>query len=122
MTGADTCEALPTIVKASGWPLPYVVTSYGPSDGFQMPATSWGAPVEERSEVKKQAYLRCAAAFEADHCNATGVQPCSLGHVALRWAPQQHITPTWYSVFNPLDFATYSSVFAEASALPSARP
>ena len=68
IAGSSNCQALPTLVRQAGWNRPYLVTSYGPSDWFQVPVTSWGAYVEQTSSASAQEYLLCTTAFDGDAC------------------------------------------------------
>jgi hypothetical protein len=84
---------LPGLVKKFGWTGPYAVTEWGATGHWEVPRTSWGAPVEENSTVKASRYLeRYESAIVADP------EQC-LGSFVFLWGQKQERTPTWYGIF-----------------------
>jgi hypothetical protein len=43
---------LPKLIKEYGWEGPYMVTEWGATGHWEVPKTSWDAPIEENSSVK----------------------------------------------------------------------
>ena len=84
---------LPKLIRKFGWEGPYMVTEWGATGHWEVPATSWGAPIEENSTVKAANYLeRYKAGIEADS------QQC-IGSYVFLWGQKQERTPTWYGIF-----------------------
>lgn len=84
---------LPKLVKQSGWEGAYLVTEWGATGHWEVPKTSWGAPIEENSTVKAANYLaRYNGGIAADP------NQC-IGSYVFLWGQKQERTPTWYGVF-----------------------
>ena len=86
-------EKLPEKLKAAAWTGPYIVTEWGPTGHWEVPTTTWGAPIEDDSTRKAQLlierYQRFIAADE---------RQC-LGSFVFLWGQKQERTPTWYGLF-----------------------
>lgn len=83
---------LPQQIKEFGWEGPYMVTEWGATGHWEVPKTSWGAPIEENSTLKAANYLkRYKAAIEADSLKC-------VGSYVFLWGQKQERTPTWYGV------------------------
>jgi hypothetical protein len=79
---------LPKLVREYGWERPYIVTEWGATGHWEVPATSWGAPIEENSTVKAANYLkRYKGGIEADSVQC-------LGSYVFLWGNKQERTPT----------------------------
>ena len=84
---------LPAILKASDWEAPLFVTEWGAVGHWEVPQTSWGAPIEQNSSDKAANYLR-------SHEAAIGSNPRQImGSYVFLWGQKQERTPTWYGVF-----------------------
>jgi hypothetical protein len=84
---------LPNLVKKFGWNGPYMVTEWGATGHWEVPKTSWGAPIEENSTVKAANYLkRYQKGIESDTLQC-------LGSYVFLWGQKQERTPTWYGIF-----------------------
>lgn len=84
---------LPKLIKESGWEGPYMVTEWGATGHWEVPKTSWGAPVEENSTLKAANYLkRYKGGIEADSLQC-------IGSYVFLWGNKQERTPTWFGVY-----------------------
>jgi len=84
---------LPHLVDDCGWEGPYMVTEWGATGHWEVPTTSWGAPIEENSTIKAKNYLeRFKAGIASDKTQC-------LGSYVFLWGQKQERTPTWYGVF-----------------------
>jgi hypothetical protein len=84
---------LPRYLRESGYGGPYVVTEWGATGHWEVPKTEWGAPIENDSTTKANAYLKRyqkAIAPDTSQC---------LGSYVFLWGQKQERTPTWYGVF-----------------------
>ncbi len=86
---------LPRYLKESDWDGPYVVTEWGATGHWEVPKTSWGAPIENNSTVKADWYDRrheIAIASDTVQC---------VGSYVFLWGQKQERTATWYGMFMP---------------------
>ena len=84
---------LPNLVREYGWDGPYMVTEWGATGHWEVPATEWGAPIEDNSTVKANNYLkRYRGGIEADSLQC-------IGSYVILWGNKQERTPTWYGIF-----------------------
>lgn len=84
---------LPKLVRDYGWKGAYMVTEWGATGHWEVPKTSWGAPIEENSTLKAANYLkRYKGGIEADSLQC-------IGSYVFLWGNKQERTPTWYGIF-----------------------
>lgn len=79
-------------VKNAGWRKPFVLTEFGPQGHWEVPKTSWNAPIEPTSQKKAASYhaTQSLLAEDKDFC---------LGSYVFLWGQKQEVTATWYGMF-----------------------
>ncbi len=80
-------------LKDLGWEKPFVLTEFGPLGHWEVPKTSWGAPIEPTSRAKAGSYYATQTGVVAD-----GKGTC-LGTYVFLWGNKQEVTSTWYGMF-----------------------
>lgn len=84
---------LKTRLEEAGYDGPYMVTEWGATGHWEMPATEWGAAIEQTSTEKAEVIIdRYNNVIKAD------VKNC-LGSYVFLWGQKQERTPTWYGLF-----------------------
>jgi hypothetical protein len=84
---------LPRYLDEMGFEKPYMVTEWGALGHWEVPKTSWGAPIEQNSSEKAAHYLKSyQTAIESD-------PRYLLGSYVFLWGQKQERTPTWYGMF-----------------------
>jgi hypothetical protein len=84
---------LPRYIDEMGFDQPYMVTEWGAVGHWEVPKTSWGAPIENNSSEKAANYLK-------SHQVAIAPNPEQvLGSYVFLWGQKQERTPTWYGMF-----------------------
>ena len=71
---------------------PYVITEFGPSGPWEMPTTDWGAPYEQTSTQKAEAYRR---SYQQSILDNPGM---ALGAYAFLWGYKMEGTATWFGM------------------------
>lgn len=85
--------ALPNLVREYGWDGAYLVTEWGATGHWEVPLTSWNAPIEENSSIKAANYLkRFQEGIASDSLQC-------IGSFVFLWGHKQERTPTWYGIF-----------------------
>lgn len=80
-------------VVAAGWKKPFMLTEFGPLGHWEVPKTSWGAPIEPSSWEKARNYFATQSLVRDE-----GKGLC-LGSYAFLWGNKQETTSTWYGMF-----------------------
>lgn len=84
---------LPKLIREYGWEGAYMVTEWGATGHWEVPTTTWKAPIEENSTLKAANYLkRYKGGIEADSLQC-------IGSYVFLWGNKQERTPTWYGIY-----------------------
>lgn len=86
-------HVLQDMIRNAGWTKPYMVTEWGAIGHWEMPATEWGAPIEQTSSQKAANYLKGYKKSIEPYANQC------LGNYVFLWGQKQERTPTWYGLF-----------------------
>lgn len=84
---------LPRYLEEMNFNKPYMVTEWGAVGHWEVPKTSWGAPIEQNSSEKAANYLKSHKVAIAPARNHL------LGSYVFLWGQKQERTPTWYGMF-----------------------
>ncbi|MCF8347096.1 MAG: glycosyl hydrolase family 2, partial [Bacteroidales bacterium] len=91
---------LPDFIRDAGYSGPYLVTEWGATGHWEVPHTSWNAPIENTSTEKARDFRhRYETVILADSANC-------LGSFVFLWGQKQERTPTWYGLFTEAGNAT----------------
>ncbi len=86
---------LPETLAQLDGELPLMVTEWGTVGHWEVPQTSWGAPVELHSSAKADHYRRAHEEVLAPLAGRL------IGDYAFLWGQKQERTPTWYGLLAP---------------------
>jgi hypothetical protein len=84
---------LPKFISETGFSQPYFITEWGAIGHWEVPKTSWGAPIEQDSSEKADTYLRGYKEAIAPFGDQL------IGNYVFLWGQKQEKTPTWYGLF-----------------------
>ena len=84
---------VPDLLRDGGATKPFVLTEFGPVGPWEMPATEWGAPLEQTSAEKAVSYRE---SWERGIAAAPGL---ALGGYAFLWGHKMEATATWFGMF-----------------------
>ncbi|MEM9895162.1 MAG: glycoside hydrolase family 2 TIM barrel-domain containing protein [Bacteroidota bacterium] len=85
-------EKLPALLRVSGWEGPFLVSEWGATGYWEVPKTSWGAPIEDNSSEKARAFM---SRYE------NGIEPVTtncIGSFVFLWGQKQERTSTWFGM------------------------
>ncbi len=84
---------LPDVIRATGFDKPFLVTEWGAFGHWEVPQTTWGAPIEMTSSEKANFYL---------DGYKNKLEPLAgqlIGSYVFLWGQKQERTPTWFGLF-----------------------
>lgn len=84
---------LPRYLKQSEFKRPVMITEWGAIGHWEMPATHWGAPIEQTSSEKAKNYRKMYDAV------ISRLAPLNIGNYVFYWGQKQERTGTWYGLF-----------------------
>lgn len=90
-----SAPAVASELESLGWKKPFMLTEFGTIGHWEVPKTSWGAPIEPNSREKTAAYYVTHRRVVEE-----GKGKC-LGTFAFYWGNKQECTATWYGMFLP---------------------
>ena len=79
----------------AGWNGPYMLTEYGVAGTWEVPLTSWGAPIEPDPSTK------AAASYSAYKMDSERNAGRNLGSYIFVWGSKQEATFSWFGMFMP---------------------
>ena len=82
----------PRDAESSKFAGPYIITEWGPHGHWEVPTTSWGAPIEQTSDEKAKSYKESYELIFAHR------KRC-VGSYVFLWGQKEERTPTWYGMF-----------------------
>ena len=84
---------LPKFIKDAKYSAPFFITEWGAIGHWEVPKTTWGAPLEQDSSTKADTYLRGYQKVIKSFGDQT------IGNYVFLWGQKQEKTPTWYGLF-----------------------
>jgi len=87
-------DVLPELIEKSGYKGGLLVTEWGATGYWEVPKTSWGAPIENNSSVKADLY-------KSRYEKSIKPQKQVMGSHVFLWGQKQERTPTWFGMFMP---------------------
>jgi len=93
---------LPKFIKETDYDGPYMVTEWGTVGFWEMPSTSWGAPIEMTSTQKAKNTLN------GYQNKIAAMSSRVIGNHVFLWGQKQERTPTWFGMFTDSGVETES--------------
>lgn len=93
-------EDLPELIDEAGYTGPYLITEWGTTGHWEVPATKWDAPIENSSTEKAQDIK-----YRYENIILADSTSC-MGSFVFLWGQKQERTPTWYGFFTENGKAT----------------
>lgn len=87
---------LPALLQERGWSGPYIITEFGGMGYWESRNTPWKAPLEQTSSTKAEFVI------ERYKRTVIGDSARCMGAYAFYWGNKFEITPTWFSLFEPM--------------------
>ena len=84
---------LPDFIREIGYDRPFFVTEWGAIGWWEVPKTTWGAPIEATSTEKANTYLKGYREKLAP------LEGQLVGSYVFLWGQKQERTPTWFGLF-----------------------
>ena len=84
---------LPRVIREIGFKEPFFVTEWGAIGYWEVPKTSWGAPIEMSSSEKANVFLK------GYRDNLEPLEGQQVGSYAFLWGQKQERTPTWFGMY-----------------------
>jgi hypothetical protein len=84
---------MPMRLEKFGFDKPFFVTEWGAIGHWEVPKTTWGAPIEATSSEKAATYMKGYTEMLAP------LHEQLIGSFAFYWGQKQERTPTWYGLF-----------------------
>ncbi|MFT5570463.1 MAG: hypothetical protein ACI9RP_002520 [Cyclobacteriaceae bacterium] len=88
-------DRLPELIQLSTYTGPLLITEWGATGYWEVPKTSWDAPIENNSSVKADLY-------QSRYENSIRSQSQQvMGSFVFLWGQKQERTPTWFGILMP---------------------
>ena len=84
---------LPEFIQQQNYQKPIMITEWGAIGFWEMPSTSWQAPIEMDSTAKANNYYE-------SYQKILAVDDIMVGNYVFLWGQKQERTPTWFGLFS----------------------
>lgn len=84
---------LPEVIKDLDFQKPFFVTEWGAVGHWEVPKTTWGAPIEMTSSEKADVYL------SGYRDKLAALKGQLIGSYVFLWGQKQERTPTWFGLY-----------------------
>ncbi len=79
-------------IEASNFKGAYLISEFGPLGPWEVPKTTWGAPIEMNSDQKALFYKKASDFILENRARC-------IGSYVFLWGQKQERTPTWFGMF-----------------------